>query len=133
MEREAGRLAEWAIYHGLKMVRESMTDMDELTEIIVAKHNHGVRPSEIARQLEIPVRRVTQVTGRISVDSVVSPDRIMRIVGDSEFTASRIASELCVELPTVRRCLFTMEGRGIVARVGHVKVGRQMAAVWRAA
>lgn len=129
MEREAGRIAEHAIYHALKMVNAPQDD--EITEIIIAKYKRGVRPSEIAAQLEIPFRDVVRITSRLPIDDGLGFDQLSSIVGDSEFTAAKLADELCVELPVVRSRLRALEAAGKAAKVGSVKVGRQMCVLWR--
>lgn len=129
MEREAGRIAEAAIYHALRLV--NAPDRDEMAEIIVAKYLQGVSPARIAAQLEIPFRDVWRVTSKLPIDDGLSLNRLIAIVGKSEFTAARLADELCVELPEIRNRLRALESAGKVAKVGRVKVGRQMCVVWR--
>lgn len=100
-------------------------------EIIAAKHKAGVRPADIARQLEIPVREVVKVTSTMPIVRRMTAGAILDAVGCREFLAADLASMFELELPSVRMTLRGLESSGKAHRVGQVKVGRSLVDVWR--
>lgn len=105
-----------------------MTD-DEI-DIITAKHNHGCRPSEIARQLEIPVRIVTTVTGRLPITQRMTADTVRETMGRREFTIAELAGKFHVEHTTAGAHLRALEKRGAARRVRVEKVDGRSTVVW---
>ena len=100
-------------------------------EIITAKHHHGLTPSEIARQLEIPVRQVVRVTGAMPYARRVTVAVLRQAFGMETFTAGDVAELFGLEHVSAGQALRRMEKVGSAERVGAVKVNSATSVLWR--
>ena len=100
-------------------------------EIIAAKHAEGLMPSEIARQLEMPVRQVVQVTGTLRVKRRMTAAALRQAVGGRDFTIAEAAGLFDLDQPSAGSTIRGFEAAGLVMRVGSNRVGRAMTTVWR--
>lgn len=101
-------------------------------EIITAKHHHGLKPSQIARLLEIPVRRVVAITGSLPIVRRLTEQAIREAMGNREFRVGDLAEAFGAEHATAGAHIRALEARGKAYRAGErITAGGQKATVWK--